>query len=523
MAIAKYKYYQMKIISFNILLFSICLCAAIQLTAQKSPNIIFILTDDQGWNHVSYHADPDLAASKSDYFETPHMAAFAEAGMRFTDGYAPNPICAPTRHSVLFGQNAARHIYNQNHDWYKTAQQKLTIPKVIKMANAEYRTAHFGKWHVALHPSLAGYDLHDGLTSNSAGEIFGHDIINAKEHNAETNALLKANNAANPLNLKQGKPTLYWNEENPKDIFGITKRGIEFMDRCIADAKPFYLQLSHYATHLSLSARKETYQEFKNKPKGAVHESAEFGAMLKDLDAGIGMIINHLREKGIADNTYIFIMGDNGGRGSLNKVAIMNNDKNIMDAFYPTTNMRNEPLRDGKHSFYEGGLKVPFLVMGPDVASGRVSRTPVTGLDLLPTFYELAGGQETLENVDGGSIASLIHDVNVKNIDRPKKALIFHQGSHRPPRSAIRVNDYKLIKYWSQENKYANTPKVELFYLREDPFEKNDLTISSPDKTNELLSQLLEALEEYGGVTERTNVPTAITRAWQEYGEQGRN
>jgi arylsulfatase A len=481
----------------------------------KSPNIIFILTDDQGWNHVSHHSDPKIPDSKSDYFETPNMDLFAESGLRFTHGYAPNPICAPTRNSIIFGQNAARHIYNKDINWIDKTGQKLTIPKVIKMANSEYKTAHFGKWHVAMHPGAAGYDAHDGLTGNDEGQVFKSELINAREYNKTTDRFLKETKAPNPLNLSQnGKPTMYWNEDNPKDIFGITKSGIKFMDESISQEKPFYLQLSHYATHLSFSAKKESYEYFKKKKKGKVHESAEFGAMLLDMDKSIGMVMDFVKEKGIADNTYIFIMSDNGGRGSLGKIAVINSNKEVIDAFYPKTSERNTPLRDGKHSFYEGGLRVPFMVSGPNIEHGKVSEVPVTGLDLLPTFYQLAGGNNNLNKLDGGSLVNLILNKSDR-ISRPKEALIFHQGSHRKPASAIIKNQYKLIKYWEKDLKYPGTPRVELYNIYEDPFENNDLIDSNKEIADKLLAELLTSLEEYGGVTEKTSIESGVNRAWR--------
>jgi len=102
---------------------------------KKSPNIIFILTDDQGWTHTSHHADPNIPESISDYYETPNIDKFAKSGVVFTQGYAPNPICSPSRNSLMLGQNAARHIYNKDADWYKKTDNWLTIPKAIKLAN----------------------------------------------------------------------------------------------------------------------------------------------------------------------------------------------------------------------------------------------------------------------------------------------------------------------------------------------------------------------------------------------------
>jgi arylsulfatase A len=232
------------------------------------------------------------------------------------------------------------------------------------------------------------------------------------------------------------------------------------------------------------------------------------------MDKSIGMVMDFVKEKGIADNTYIFIMSDNGGRGSLGKIAVINSNKEVIDAFYPKTSERNTPLRDGKHSFYEGGLRVPFMVSGPNIEHGKISEVPVTGLDLLPTFYQLAGGNNNLNKLDGGSLVNLILNKSDR-ISRPKEALIFHQGSHRKPASAIIKNQYKLIKYWEKDLKYPGTPRVELYNIYADPSENNDLIDSNKEIADKLLAELLTSLEEYGGVTEKTSIESGVNRAWR--------
>jgi len=483
---------------------------------RTSPNIIFILTDDQGWTQTSHRADPSMPNTKSDYYETPNMDKLAASGVLFTQGYAPNPICAPTRNSVLFGQNAARHIYSKDIDWYKKTSDWLTIPRVIKMGNPNYRTAHFGKWHIAMEPKVAGFDHDDGMLSNSGGELFGDEYINVKGggYKAAADAYLEKHNMPNPTNARKvGKPSTYWSDENPKDIFGITSRAKAFMDQSIEEGRPFYAQLSHYATHLSLVSKRETYDYFKKKAKGDRHKSPEYAAMLKDLDTSIGMILEYVKEAGIEDNTFIFLMGDNGGRLSFNQMASLDGNKKLIEAHFTDEGDRNVPLRDGKHSFYEGGLRVPYMVSGPGIKSQRVSTTPVTGLDLLPTFADLAGyGGSFSASIDGGSIMPLLEDEQVGQVKRSKEALYFHQASHRPPRSAIRLGDYKLIKYYSQEGKYPGTPKVELYDISKDLSETEDLTKANPEKTKELENMLAVFIKETNSITHRRDVENAVYR-----------
>jgi len=471
---------------------------------QQSPNIILILTDDQGWTHTSHRADPDIPESQSDYYETPNMDKLASSGVLFSQGYAPNPICSPSRNSLMFGQNGARHIYNQDANWYKKTSDWLTIPRAIKKANPEYKTAHFGKWHIAMQPKDAGFDLDDGMTSNSGGEIFGDGYLNIKDYTLAADQYIKENNIKNPSKAKSaGKPSGHWDDKNAKDIFGITSRAKDFMKQSISEGKPFYVQLSHYAAHLSLVSQKESYDYFKNKKPGKRHTNPEFAAMLKDLDTGVGMILDFVKEQGVEENTYIFLMGDNGGRMSLNQIAVVDANKELVHAYYSTQHDRNFPLRDGKHSFYEGGLRVPFMVTGPGISSNSVSRVPVTGLDFLPTFMEIAGGNvEVPETLDGGSLLPLLYDEQVSQVKRNSDYLIFHQASHRKPRSAIRKGNFKLIKFWTKESKYKNTPKVELFDLAADISESKNIIEDHPEIARELESELNSFLGEVNAETE---------------------
>ena len=496
----------------------VCCTGTAKTDPNTSPNIIFILTDDQGWTHVSHPADPRFPDSKSDYYETPNIDRLASSGITFTRGYAPNPICSPTRHSVMFGQNAARHIYNQDKNWYKHSSEKITIPKILKQAKSDYETAHFGKWHVALLPTESGFDQHDGMTSNGAGNVFGEGRLEVRPYAKATKQYLDDQGLQRPTGITlAGKPSAYWNEENPKDIFGMTERAMAFMKASLSKGKPFYVQVSHYATHLALSAQAKTYEHFLKKDKGSRHSSPEFAAMLKDMDTSIGMILDFLEKQGIAENTYVFLMGDNGGRRSLNQIAVIDQNKKLRSAKYSLQPTRNLPLRDGKHSFYEGGLRVPFLVKGPGITPNRISHVAVTGLDLLPTFAELAGYQGALpRELDGGSLVPLLRDHTVDQVQRSREALLFHQGAHRKPRSAIMKGKYKLIKYWIKEPKYPGSPKIELFNIEEDLAETKDLTSQHPALAADLEAELLQFLEEVQAETKRINIEDPFDRLVSE-------
>ena len=470
----------------------------------KSPNIIFIITDDQGWTSVSYPSDPERSDSASDFIETPNMATLAAQGMRFSQAYTPNPICAPARHSMLFGQRATRHIYNRDETWIDRAPDWLTIPKAIKAANPEYRTAHFGKWHVGLKPQDAGFEFTDGLTDNeegdkSAGAIFAdtnfldQDLMDAynKAHNIDTTL-------ANPDG--RDRSVTFYLSDDPKTAYSLTARASAFIREAVADGKPFYAHIAHYAIHTAMAARQESYNKFLDKAPGTKHDDPAFAAMTFDLDAAIGQIVGLVKELGIEDETYIVIIGDNGGVEYMAQTSHIDADGNILDTFRTKVAEANAPLRDGKHSFYEGGIRVPFLIAGPGIPANSHSNEPITGLDLLPTFAELAGYDGTPPGpLDGESIVDLLDASDETVFERQDPTLIFHQAGRRPPRSAVRDGRYKLVKLWTRPSEVDGETlpyTLELYDLETDLGEQNDLSDTHPEIVADLHEKLLHHIAE---------------------------
>jgi len=485
---------------------------------KTSPNIIFILTDDQGWTSVSYRSDPQRRDSQSDYIETPQMARAARRGMRFTSGYAPNAQCSPTRHSILFGQNAARHIYGKDLRWTEKAPNWLTIPKALKAANPAYRAAHFGKWHVAVTPAEAGFDFSDGATSNYEGDTQNGKHRDTTAVGRNLSKYNKSHSVTPPkLNGRFSKLPVYYPDEDPKGAVSMTRRAGDFMRESLSAGRPFFAYIAHFATHLDLVAKKETYEYFKNKTRGVKHDNPGFAAMARDMDQAIGETLDLVEELGIQDNTYIFIMSDNGGVQHFAQSASVDSDNEIVETHETSVTWRNLPLRHGKHEYYEGGIRVPFLVVGPDVKANSVSRIPVTGLDLLPTFADLAGYRGHLpEKIDGGSFVGLLRSGGIGKVRRRRDALIFHQGAKRVPISAIRKGDYKLVKHWLAEDKkgegvkYRGDKLIELYDLSRDLSESKDLSLEMPERARGLHAELMDFLEEVGAETQ-------YTKRWDAY------
>lgn len=443
----------------------------IDLPQATPPNIIFILTDDQGWTCLSSRMQNDVPESASDYYETPNLDRFARAGMRFTRGYAPASICSPTRRSIQFGQTPIRQGDEEFPGRYKPGgKAPRSIAQVLKSIDPRYQAAHLGKWdfRAQITPEQVGYDESDGDTGNKNGNL---------------------------VQVKGDKWDEHYLTEDPKKINTLTERAIEFMQKQTSTKTPFYLQVSHYATHVNMETKQATLDYFTKKKEGTRHSNPAWAGMLFDLDAGIGQILDQVEKLGIAENTYLFLMADNGATEFLPPV------KNRLD--HPSKfdqPMRNYPLRGGKWVLYEGGIRVPFMVMGPGVKAGTQCDMPVIGWDLLPTFAELAGGASKPEkDRDGGSFLTLLKNEGRGSVSRPTKDFYFHRYNSGYPHSAIISGNDKLVYFWK-------TGKTELYDLQKDKGELVDLSAKNPAKTKELNARLLSYIK-----TQNPGLLTAYT------------
>lgn len=442
----------------------ICLLASSALYADdvkpaqpSAPNFVLILTDDQSWVGSSLQIDPDDKRTKSDFYKTPRIEELAMQGMRFTQGYAPAPFCCPTRRSILTGQTPAKHVYQKNQqNWLKTYREQLTLPQMLKNANSSYRTAHFGKWDMRYDkfaPEEVGYDVSDGYTDNGTGDGKG-----------------------------SGAPPA---QDDPKLIFQLAKKTCDFMEESAKANKPFFVQISHYAVHLDIQYRQKTLDDAKTWAKSDKHTMPEFAAMTSDLDEGVGIVLDKIKALGLSGNTYVFFMSDNGGRLKI-------------DGEKGTKSPRNYPLRDGKGTMYEGGIRVPFIVSGPGISAHTVSRVPVTGLDIFPTIAELAGYKKALPKaLDGGSMLSVLKNSGNGSVNRANPFLFFHQAVDRDAQSALILGNYKMVKTWKKGS-------IELFDLSKDVSEANNLSKKEPDLARKLHGMMTQFIKEVDAETART-------------------
>ena len=401
----------------------------------ESPNFIFILADDQGWNGTSVKMIEDNEFSKSDFYETPNIERIAKKGLIFSNAYASAPVCAPSRYSIQFGQTPARlkmirvgmNTEHINH------REKISIPKELKKINSNYKTAHFGKWGMDSTPEAVGYDVSDGATKNVDG-VFNYN----------SNKLQWSNNEA----------------DDPKKIFSITQRAINFIEENNKKSKPFFLQISHYAIHSDILARGTSYKKFNSKKTGKIHDNLGLAAMTFDLDESIGLILDKLEELNL-ENTYLIYSSDNGS------VPIITPRKYYNESY-------NYPLSRGKWDATEGGIRVPFILMGPGIKKTRYSETPISFSDLLPTIIEIAGNKRLKNNeLDGGSFKDILNQQN-KTVKRKTEGIVFHVPYENKialerAHSAIIIDSLKLIKYHDNN-------EINLFDVKNDLSESIDLS-----------------------------------------------
>lgn len=412
------------------------------------PSFVFILADDLGWTGLSCRASDTVSASRSDFYQTPRIAELARQGVRFSSAYSPSSMCTPSRASLLTGKGPAllrmttpgpakgqpqdRKLIPPRHvDALPAAE--TTVGEVLRRQG--YATAHFGKWHLrGGGPGRHGFDQHDGDTENG-----GAGLSEAP---------------------------------NPKDVFGITKRALRFMCDQVAAGKPFYVQLSHYAVHGPAEALDSTKAACAERSPGTRHQDVEYAAMTRDLDTGVGMVLDGIDELKIAENTYVIFMSDNGA------------------AAPPRHSRENQPLSGGKASFWEGGIRVPLIVRGPGTPPNSFCYQNVIGYDLFPTFCELAGVPSTPHSsIEGTSLVPLLLD-RVSNSDfrRDQQKLVFHfphyaKGPKQTPQSAILADNLKLIRF-------LETGETRLFDLSRDLGEKHDLTAQMPEESAALARDL---------------------------------
>ena len=435
------------------------------------PNIVLIVADDLGW--------ADLRFTGSDLFETPNIDQLAKEGMYFSNFYSASPVCSPTRASILTGKYPARlkmttHYENSEDYWrnkgrdmteYNTRlvqpktvgnlpQSEITIAEYLKEQG--YFTAHIGKWHLGNfehYPENQGFDVNVGGTAWGAPDTYWYPWTGnnfQKQIRYIPGLVLGADSGA------------YLPDR-------LTDKALEVIEQKKAD--PFFLHLNFHIPHTPMEGKQELVDYFSKKIKpGMKDTNPVYAAMIKTMDENVGRILTGLEQAGITSNTIVMFLSDNGGRvGEFQQWETVAN---------------NAPLRSGKGSLYEGGIRVPLIIKWPGkINAGSVSDVPLITNDLFPTIAGMVSGNAV--DTDGLSMMPLLQEPSG---DLGREEVFWHYPHYyttTTPASAVRRGKWKLIQYFEGD-------QVELYDLEQDLGEEKDVSKDFPEVATEL-KQSLEA------------------------------
>jgi arylsulfatase B len=440
------------------------------LHAAGRPNVVLIIADDLGYGETGIQGNSEIP--------TPHIDSLAQGGVRFTSGYVTSPYCSASRAGLMTGRIPNRFGYEFNPVGADNEDpaaglppSEQTIAEVLQ--NHGYATALIGKWHLGgtarYHPNRHGYDYffgftheghffvpphHGGVTTMLRGRALpdggrgqwvssdGHTILSTHMGHNEPDY-----DANNPL-VRQSQPV----DETEYLTDAFTREAVRFI-ASHAD-RPFFLTLAYNAVHSPLQARNEDMERLSH--ISDIHRRI-FAAMLISMDDGIGRVLACLRDHSLDRNTLVIFLSDNGG---------------------PTRELTssNAPLRGGKGTMFEGGIRVPFIIRWPArIQSPRVLGTPVSALDILPSILNAAGIPipEGLQH-DGLSWWPLLDSPDAIH---PARDFFWRLGE----RQALRSGPWKIVRHPRQE--------WQLFHLGQDPAETSDLALRHPDRLRELIDR----------------------------------
>ena len=429
----------------------------------KPPNIVFVLADDLGWS--------DLHCYGSTVHETPNLDRLAQSGVRFTDAYAASPVCSPTRASLMTGKFPARlHMTI----WREAAadpphNQRLVPPITVenlphsemtvaaRLHAAGYLTALVGKWHLGdaeHYPETHGFDINIGGTGWGAPTTYFYPYRGVSAYFGNTFLYVP--------HLEFGKPGEYLTDR-------LTDEALKVID--YAGQRPFFLYLAHHAVHTPIEAKPGDVQHYvESLAEKTPHRNAIYAAMVRSLDENVGRLMTHIQKRGLSDHTIVVFFSDNGG-------FIGNYEgQQVTD---------NAPLRSGKGSLYEGGIREPLMVIWPGVTpKGAVCHEPVLSTDLFYTILAMAGLPPPQESpCDGISLKPLLEN---QEAHLHRDALFFHYPHYyetTTPVSAVRQGAWKLLEYYEDHH-------LELYNLSEDLGEQTNLAAQIDDKARQLRERL---------------------------------
>ena len=433
----------MKPIIYIIYLFILSLFSCTENLDDKSPNIILIMADDQGWGQVSYYDHPVL--------ETPNLEAMAENGLRFDRFYAAAPVCSPTRASILTGRTNDRTGVTDH--GYALRKQEKTI--AVALQKAGYATGHFGKWHLNGLRGPGVPVLKDD--SHSPGK-FGFDHWLTVTNFFDINPLMSENGSF--IDLKG----------NSSEI--IVKKALEFIKEKTKQNLPFFVVIWDGSPHDPFLASEKDRDTFKDLDKQSQHHYGELVAF----DRSLGVLRKTLKDLGIEKNTILWYCSDNGGLRNISPPSVGG-------------------LRGYKTTIWEGGLRVPAIIEWPKMIKPKVTNYPASTMDIFPTIADILNLPETdlLKPVDGITLKPIFKN-NLSNRDKRIPFRYKDQG-------ALIDNNFKLVATSIDKKKF------ELYDLEKDFSESIDLSRQNPSVFNKMKTDYLKWSESIDSSQAGMNYP----------------
>lgn len=480
-------------------IFILVSCLSQHVVAQKNPkpNIVFILADDLGFMDVSMNG--------SKYYETPNIDRLAKRGMMFTNAYTSSPLCSPTRASILSGKYPARLNFTAasghlvaNPDAPLLAKKAAPWQKVVTLVSRNfmpleevtiaerlktngYTTGFIGKWHIGQDPYMPE---NQGFDYNVAG-----------------GATPGPPNYFSPYHIKKlpdGPPQEYLTDR-------ITDEAIKYIDA--KKDSTFFLCLWEFGVHAPYQGKLKYVKEYEKKvdPRGK-QDNAVMAAMIKSVDESVGRVMDRLDELKLTDNTIIIFYSDNGG--------------NMYDLLKGKDVTNNYPLKYGKGNIHDGGVKVPCAVSWPGkIKPNSVSNEVITSMDFYPTLLEASGTKaENGQILDGVSLMPVL----TKNSKLKREAIFCDFAHYVPatnnyPSTSVRKGDWKLIKVYGEGKDQGDA--FELYNLKQDEGENNNLANQMPKITQELNQLIIQHIKDINGITPIKN-PAYIPNTPSKMGER---
>lgn len=420
----------------------------------RQPNIIVLLVDDLGYADLSIHGSRDVV--------TPNIDSIAKNGVRFTDGYVTAPVCTPSRGGLMTGRYQQRFGFEYNmapgvieHSGLDLEQQ--TIADLLKPAG--YATGMIGKWDLGVSepylPRKRGFDEFYGFPGGS------------RPHSPTQEANV-------PYNAMYRNETMVDETGWSSDVYA--EEAVDFIKR--HQNEPFFLFVSFTAPHWPMEATPADMKAFQQVED--LHRRT-FLAMMQGLDRAVGRVLNCVDGLKLSDNTVVFFLSDNGGAtGPPRKTP-------DQEFAYGANTSRNEPFRGDKGQLYEGGIRVPFFLQWKGrVPAGTVCSTPVISLDIAATAVDISDAPAPRAKLDGENLLKVLDQSRTRASERP---LYWRLGDNNRPlpwaggnRRAVRSGDWKVVDYADRD--------AELYNLKNDPGEGNDLSSENPSKRKELMGML---------------------------------